>query len=231
MNKQDIFNYVMDDPSDTNANVLRSMLDQLPTEGGGEWGTITGNIEEQADLINKFNVLDTKIDLHMTLIMGHARFSWDGVRTGHALITCEDMDVPSYLCKISDEVLNDGKFFNSCYITKTTITQSGKTTETKRGSEFISSGSDFPDGGGMSEYHGRLILLSSHAGTQQVLISDKTYSVIVPEDGTYVYYEDGADGYSYFSKLDDGTSTDPYIEQDGVDVTEEVAAALQPYLN
>ena len=33
--KNEIFNYVMNDPSDTNPAVLRSMLDNI-SEGGGE---------------------------------------------------------------------------------------------------------------------------------------------------------------------------------------------------
>lgn len=230
MTKEEIFNYVMKDPSDTNANVLKSILSQLPSGGGGEWGSIIGNIEEQEDLITKFNTLDNKIDLHMSFVFGHARFEWDGIRTGHALINCSDMEVPSYLCKIGDEVLNDGKFFNSANITKTIIIDGRKTTETKRGSEFITSGTDIPSGGGASESRGQLVLLSAHAGTHEILINDVTYNVVVPEDGTYVGYEEDSSQYSYFSKIDDGTSTPSYIEQNGVDITAEVAEVLQSYL-
>lgn len=35
MTTDEIFNYVMDDPEDTNPNVLKSLLNSIPTSGGG----------------------------------------------------------------------------------------------------------------------------------------------------------------------------------------------------
>lgn len=204
--------------------------DLQATEFDLKWGEIGGDIDDQADLVGRFQDLNNKINGRMSLASADTIYEWNGDPTGRATIVIDSPKMSCTLVKVSDTVHESAKFISDTLVTIVRTNTSGETeTETRPGSEFMSSGGEGP-GYCYREGFGRIGFFSGLAG---IYTLDTMDTVTVPEDGTYLMSCEDAGFYIYVSKIAEsggGTSTH-YVEQNGDDITEALADTLRPELD